>query len=66
MELQLKLFRKIPHAVSSAVGTGHISMLEREMGIFPPRSQRCFDYSGKQLSYATWSLKDRDAFKPHG
>lgn len=53
MELQLKLFGKIPHAVSSAVGTGHISMLEREMGIFPPRSQRCFDYSGKQLSYAT-------------
>ena len=53
MELQVKLFGKILHAMSSAAGTGHTSMLERETGIFLPRSQRCFDYSGEQLSYAT-------------
>ena len=68
MELQLKLFGKILHAVSSAAGTGHPSMLERGTGIFSPRSQRCFDYSpGEQLHYATWSsVKNRDAPEPHG
>jgi len=62
MGLQVKLFGKILHSVSSAAGTRHTSMLET-----PRRSQRCFEYSpGEPLSYATWSLKNRDASKPHG
>lgn len=35
MELQVKVLEKILHTASSAAGTRHTRMLERETGIFP-------------------------------